>query len=1149
MPLNVAHQLPTKLNDPLAGEDIRRTKRLQTSSRRTKQQRDNIENAPAQSLSTASLANLPIQKQSTKVRKRLLTETQPNSFSSDSLLTKKHKVLHDAAVLQTSPLHRTLSEKSTYLNQGSIHSIGTGAHQRKNSPSKAQLTLASWRRDSRSKPSGSESDDADDEHEILSPSVDQSTDKIQPSSVLTRLVATSDASPTPSPTTGPRLGLIGIAFGTQSSPTKSLPLPSCDEDPFGSDTTLTSPEDSDDEHQSDDANSSISTLPLSNPFLVSPTSAYSASSSPNLVTTSVKLVGAGRQRRNTLQSPVESLAIRLEKNRDEVAAEMNRKPGLPSLSLLPFSPSLFKQTDSSWQERELTRATPLTPNSAPSEREPVSPRLRQSLMTRIINGKNQSLAAVEVPDITDSSDGEDWTILMPSKRPNNQQNAAGVQTSPNFPRSARSLATARRSSSASTVDDPVAVEVLDERTLASVMNLPSLAGAQTLDKSQDHLFVVPVVPVARTSTRPSALRRSTTTAIALTTRREIGKHGHGRPSLRSVPHPRLFQTCLDIMTQSDSTHLQRGLDSIKVMLKHSLERGIRKVQESSKEVGQPSTDLLRLDVSSIQLRAWGAVIGNGKGLLKPSIRDQEGEQRMAERRAMVADAYRSLELSPPPENWDKSSKVIAAGLSFGRDSISAVGDQANGQQWSNVMDDALDHLSRRHGCEYCRKTYKNKNGLLYHMERCPMAKLQTSIASDPDGDSTASETEDQRQARCPRGSRDKKNGVRNIVGENSNDEDEDEDEDEEGVIMCVCGSKEDEGSMVQCDKCEVWLHIDCLDLSEDDIPDEYFCPPCQGIPSTGTGGKSFRHSPSKASRRNAAQRKAGRPRQRSSSAESLTDYEDDGRYSPFHYGTQMRPSDGSEVGDADSMDTDEGNDSMVEGLVSPQVVLNHDWEQGSSVGRDHSDYSDNFLGSLYGRASARAIFRQSRAPELMLDGSSSQEAPVDMSSSLLPGNLGVEDGECGVVFEAVGGEGLSSIGIDLSSDPDMSFHRSQTFEYLPSTDSFFEQGYGGVDEPGSEHVLISEETVDSDGLRTPIDLYRGQDHTALWTRHGLESHIEDTPERYDLAGNDVAKALDHYPELLTGSVSHWFGDEDSHQNDEFDLNGLIDLEAVSMTEK
>ncbi|OZJ06703.1 hypothetical protein BZG36_00305 [Bifiguratus adelaidae] len=61
------------------------------------------------------------------------------------------------------------------------------------------------------------------------------------------------------------------------------------------------------------------------------------------------------------------------------------------------------------------------------------------------------------------------------------------------------------------------------------------------------------------------------------------------------------------------------------------------------------------------------------------------------------------------------------------------------------------------------------------------------------------------------------------------EEDEEDDGENDAIIDCICNSQEDEGSMVQCDRCEAWLHMACLGLTKKLIgDDEYYCPKCTG---------------------------------------------------------------------------------------------------------------------------------------------------------------------------------------------------------------------------------------------------------------------------------------------------------------------------------
>ncbi|CAO3584533.1 unnamed protein product [Absidia cylindrospora] len=48
-----------------------------------------------------------------------------------------------------------------------------------------------------------------------------------------------------------------------------------------------------------------------------------------------------------------------------------------------------------------------------------------------------------------------------------------------------------------------------------------------------------------------------------------------------------------------------------------------------------------------------------------------------------------------------------------------------------------------------------------------------------------------------------------------------------GEIRCICDDPHEEfGSMVQCDDCSYWLHINCLALDEANLDDTYRCPSC-----------------------------------------------------------------------------------------------------------------------------------------------------------------------------------------------------------------------------------------------------------------------------------------------------------------------------------
>ncbi|KAJ2763651.1 SET domain-containing protein 3, partial [Coemansia nantahalensis] len=58
-----------------------------------------------------------------------------------------------------------------------------------------------------------------------------------------------------------------------------------------------------------------------------------------------------------------------------------------------------------------------------------------------------------------------------------------------------------------------------------------------------------------------------------------------------------------------------------------------------------------------------------------------------------------------------------------------------------------------------------------------------------------------------------------ISGDSTPDEDQ-------GVIRCICNIDDDDGFTIQCENCLVWQHAVCVDVEQDNVPDEYLCEQC-----------------------------------------------------------------------------------------------------------------------------------------------------------------------------------------------------------------------------------------------------------------------------------------------------------------------------------
>ncbi|KAL1914744.1 uncharacterized protein VTP21DRAFT_8002 [Calcarisporiella thermophila] len=160
---------------------------------------------------------------------------------------------------------------------------------------------------------------------------------------------------------------------------------------------------------------------------------------------------------------------------------------------------------------------------------------------------------------------------------------------------------------------------------------------------------------------------------------------------------------------------------------------------------------------------------------------------------------------------------------------------------------------RPYVCAWCKKTYKNRNGLAYHQERCTVlsqAKAETATRELFGGPGSGSGVEMSSPIVKPT-----TQGIAHVHAERRARGESARDAEAQGgagrpgrkrkrierqsqpgrrrgdrdwVIDCICGAQEDEGDMVQCDRCMAWLHLECVSKTKQELRGDYYCPRCTG---------------------------------------------------------------------------------------------------------------------------------------------------------------------------------------------------------------------------------------------------------------------------------------------------------------------------------
>ena len=58
------------------------------------------------------------------------------------------------------------------------------------------------------------------------------------------------------------------------------------------------------------------------------------------------------------------------------------------------------------------------------------------------------------------------------------------------------------------------------------------------------------------------------------------------------------------------------------------------------------------------------------------------------------------------------------------------------------------------------------------------------------------------------------------------DEKDEKDVEEEKKVYCKC-RKPSFGEMIECEQCKEWFHYECVDIDEDNVPEDWICEECE----------------------------------------------------------------------------------------------------------------------------------------------------------------------------------------------------------------------------------------------------------------------------------------------------------------------------------
>ncbi|ORZ15922.1 hypothetical protein BCR42DRAFT_451835 [Absidia repens] len=332
----------------------------------------------------------------------------------------------------------------------------------------------------------------------------------------------------------------------------------------------------------------------------------------------------------------------------------------------------------------------------------------------------------------------------------------------------------------------------------------------------------------------------------------------------------LYQTCIDLWpsepTLGDfaSENIKNLTDLLKVRLSQAKYRILAQLEDEERQESQgmackkmypaistsagvlrddidystwPTFEKHRIELSSRRSRSFPCVSGNGSNLFRhreaylqrqrTSQQHKRQQQKHHRQHLQQIDSAASAMMNygspekrsavslPPPalNNMKKDMKRKRRA----KPKTEVKSPRNDGRiQASLVSPVVSEDGTRAYVCTPCSKKYKTRNGLAYHFNRCPQqpkqesAHMMTMTAPMDDelqGEQSIINEQQLETSFVPTRS--------SPTGSKSSG------------VHCVCDHPtDDEKMMVQCDECQLWLHLDCVGANDAILDDIYHCPRC-----------------------------------------------------------------------------------------------------------------------------------------------------------------------------------------------------------------------------------------------------------------------------------------------------------------------------------